>query len=620
MKRKHKKLLLRICAAISMFAIVCVVTALIKISLPLKIAIFLVPYLTAGYDVILKAMTNIRYGRVFDENFLMCIATVGAFVIAEYPEAVFVMIFYQIGELFQSVAVGKSRKAISSLVEIQPKEARVIRNGAETVIDPDEVGIGETLVVRAGEKIPLDGIVTEGETEVNCMALTGESLPRELSVGMKAISGSVNLTGTVKIEVTSKYEDSTVARILDLVENATASKSKTDRFITRFARVYTPAVVIGALLLFLIPSLITGAFSEWLGRALIFLVISCPCALVISVPLSYFGGLGAASRRGILIKGASYLEALADAEIAAFDKTGTLTKGHFAVCQAFTLGNSGEELMSISASVEESSNHPIAKAVYLYCLKELKESKFVKAADIKEHSGMGVTASVNGVAVAAGNAKLMKALGVEVTTVKTSGSVIYVCKDKELIGYFTVKDEIKPSSVEAINALGKQGVKKKVMLTGDREESATEIAKGLGLDGYYPSLMPKDKLERLEALLAEKSKGRTLIYAGDGINDAPVLTRADVGIAMGAMGADAAIEAADVVLMDDDPMKIADAVRIAKSTKRVVIENIAFALGVKLFFMVLGAFGVANLWEAVFADVGVSVVAILNAMRTLKLK
>ncbi len=620
MKRKHKKLLTRICAAILLFAAACVLTSLVKMPFPLKIAIFLVPYLTAGYDVILKAMTNIRCGRVFDENFLMCIATVGAFIIAEYPEAVFVMIFYQIGELFQGIAVGKSRKAISSLVEIQPKEARVIRDGRETVVDPDEVQIGETLVVRAGEKIPLDGTVTEGETEVNCMALTGESLPRELSVGMKAISGSVNLTGTVKIEVTSKYEDSTVARILDLVENASASKSRTDRFITRFAGVYTPAVVIGALLLFLIPSLITGAFSEWLGRALIFLVISCPCALVISVPLSYFGGLGAASKRGILIKGASYLEALADAEIAVFDKTGTLTKGNFAVCEAVALCESREELISLAASVEENSNHPVARAVYSYCLKELDESGAVKADNTKEHSGMGVVADVDGISVAAGNAKLMKALGVSVTPVKTSGSVIYVCKEKELIGYFTVKDEIKPSSIEAMNALGKQGVRKKVMLTGDREESAAEIAKGVGLDGYYPSLMPEDKLTRLEELLSEKGNGRTLIYAGDGINDAPVLTRADVGIAMGAMGADAAIEAADVVLMDDDPMKIADAVMIAKSTKRIVIENIVFALSVKLFFMILGAFGVANLWEAVFADVGVSVIAILNAMRTLKLK
>lgn len=618
MKRKHKRLLKRISSSLLLFVTACIVTSLVKMPAPFKVAIFLIPYLVAGYDVILSAMNNIRCGHVFDENFLMCIATFGAFAIAEYPEAVFVMIFYQIGELFQSIAVGKSRKAISALVEIQPKEARVIRNGAEVTVDPDEVEIGETIVVRAGEKIPLDGTVIDGATEVNTMALTGESLPKELFVGMKAISGSVNLTGTVKIEVTSKYEDSTVARILDLVENASASKSKTDRFITRFARAYTPAVVVSALLLFLIPSLITGAFSEWLGRALIFLVISCPCALVISVPLSYFGGLGAASKRGILIKGASYLEALADTETAVFDKTGTLTKGSFAVCEAVVLGESSrEELISVAASVEENSNHPIARAVYSYCA---SEGEYAKANDVKEHSGMGVTARVNGVSVAAGNEKLMKTLGASVTAVKTSGSVIYVCREKELIGYFTVKDEIKPSSVDAIKTLEKQGVKKKVMLTGDREESAGEIAESVGLDGYYASLMPKDKLEKLEELLSEKSSKGKLIYVGDGINDAPVLMRADVGIAMGAMGADAAIEAADVVLMDDEPMRIADAVRIAKATKRIVIENIAFALGVKLFFMILGAFGVANLWEAVFADVGVSVIAILNAMRTLKLK
>ncbi len=620
MKRKHKKLLIRIIVSVVMFVTACIVTSVIKMPIPLKLAIFMIPYLTAGYDVLIKAASNIRYGRLLDENFLMCIATVGALIISEYPEAVFVMIFYQVGELFQSIAVGKSRQAISSLVEVCPDEARVLREGKETIVSPEEVRIGETIIVRAGEKIALDGIVTEGETSVNNMALTGESLPQELSVGMKAISGCINLTGTIKVEVTARYEDSTVAKILDLVENASAAKAKTDKFITRFARVYTPAVVIGALLLFIIPSLITGDYSEWLGRALIFLVISCPCALVISVPLSYFGGLGAASKKGILIKGANYLEALAETSVTVFDKTGTLTKGEFAVCETVLAESTKEELLKVSASVEKNSNHPIARAVYSYCVKELDGVGISAAIDVSEHSGMGVTAVIDGKTVAAGNIKLMEKLGISAEPVATSGSVIYVGRDGKLLGHFVVKDEIKPSSADAVGALKKLGVDKTIMLTGDREESAKEIAKNVGLDGYYSSLMPADKVEKLEELLSgERGKGK-LIYVGDGINDAPVLMRADVGIAMGAMGADAAIEAADVVLMDDDPNKIAEALRIAKATKRIVIENIVFALGIKVFFMILGALGVANLWEAAFADVGVSVIAIFNAMRTLKIK
>ena len=625
MRRKQKRLLLRIVLAIVLFIVSAFIDRYTEINKYIMLCLYIVPYAVAGYDVILKAVSNIRYGRIFDENFLMCIATIGAFVISEYPEAVFVMIFYQIGELFQSIAVEKSRKSIASLMDMKPETARVIRGGQELTVDPEDVEPGETVVVRAGEKIPLDGTVLEGNSELNCMALTGESVPQYVEPGMKAISGAVNLSGTLKIEVLSKYEDSTVAKILDLVENASSAKSKTDRFITRFAKYYTPAVVIAALLLFIIPSLITGDYSVWLGRALIFLVISCPCALVISVPLSYFGGLGAASKRGILIKGAVHLEALADVSHVVFDKTGTLTKGQFAVSEVRTADGSPSgpcmlKLLLTASVLEENSNHPVALAVYRYCMEELKVKDYTQIKNLHEYAGLGVLAEYRGERIAAGNLRLMQKLKIEVPEVETTGSVIYVSSNGQMLGYFIVKDKVKASSKETIERLKKYGVKENVMLSGDREKCAKEIAESIGLDSYHAELMPADKVNALETILSRVEDGKKLVYVGDGINDAPVLTRADIGMAMGALGSDAAIEAADVVLMDDDPAKIADSIKIGRATKRIVIENIVFALTVKAVFMILGAFGVANLWEAVFADVGVSVIAILNAMCTLRLK
>ena len=618
MKRKQKRLLKRIALSVLLYIVIAVLTSLVSFPAWAEILLFILPYLVAGYDVLLKAFTNIKGGHLFDENFLMCIATVGAFCIDEYLEAVFVMIFYQIGELFQSIAVGRSRRSISALMDIRPDEARVIRDGDEVVVSPEEVEIGETVVVRAGEKIPLDGIVTEGAGELNCMALTGESAPRYIEQGMKAVGGCVNLTGTIKIEATSKYENSTVAKILELVENASSLKAKADRFITRFALYYTPIVVISALLLFLIPSFITWEFSKWLGRALIFLVISCPCALVISVPLSYFGGIGAASRSGILIKGAIYLEGLAEVSDVVFDKTGTLTKGAFKVVESKALNGDENKLNAIAYALESNSNHPVAEAVKKYC-KTYALPEY-KSTEISEHAGMGVKARVADMHYLAGNARLMDKEGITVPYVQTSGSVIYVASDKELIGYYVVKDELKDNAVEAVKELKDKGVKRTVMLSGDRAECAAEIAEQIGIDKAIGELMPHDKVYHLERILENKENKGKLVYVGDGINDAPVLSRADIGVSMGAMGSDAAIEAADVVLMDDDPMKLVKALEIATATKRIVIENIVFALGIKLAFMILGAYGIANLWTAVFADVGVAVIAILNAMRTLKLK
>lgn len=617
MKRKQKKLLIRIALATGLYAGVAVAVKLISPPWQLSLALYLIPYLIAGYDVLLKALFNIKSGRVFDENFLMCIATVGAFFLGEYLEAVFVMLFYQLGELFQSIAVGKSRKSISELMDIKPEEARVLREGEETVVEPEEVEVGETVVVRAGEKVPLDGIVTDGASELNCMALTGESAPRYVEKGMKITGGCVNLTGTLRVEVTSKYEDSTVAKILELVENASSVKAKTDRFITRFASYYTPIVVLSALLLFLIPSLITWEFSTWLGRALIFLVISCPCALVISVPLSYFGGIGAASKSGILIKGAVYLEGMADVSYVVFDKTGTLTKGVFCVSESKAYDDEAE-LYGVALALEKESNHPVAKAVARFC--EEKSGIAPTANGSTERAGLGVVAEVDGKQCCAGNLRLMQSEEIEVTSVETSGSVVYVSKDGKLLGYFVVKDEVKEGSANALAELKSLGVTKTVMLTGDRKECAEEITAQLGIDEAVGELMPADKVHEVERLLGEEEKSGKLVYVGDGINDAPVLGRADIGISMGAMGSDAAIEAADVVLMDDDPQKVAKALKIAKATKSIVVQNIVFALGIKLAFMILGAFGIANLFTAVFADVGVSVIAILNAMRTLKLK
>lgn len=615
MKKKHKKLLVRIILSAVLFGVIALTVKLLNLKPIMVVLLYLAPYLVAGYDVLLKAVNNIKNGQIFDENFLMCIATVGAFCIGEYPEAVFVMVLYQAGELFQSIAVGKSRKSISALMNIKPEEARILREGEEIITSPEEVSVGEILIVRAGEKIPLDGIIVEGEGELDTSALTGESLPRSVSVGDKVTGGCINLNGTLKIEATVTYSESTVSKILELVEQSSAVKSKTDRFITRFASYYTPAVCICALLLFLVPSLVTGEWSQWLGRALVFLVISCPCALVISVPLSYFGGLGAASKNGILIKGACYLEALAETECVVFDKTGTLTKGSFKVCEEKCLD---ERLYGVAATLEADSNHPVAKAVYEYCVTKCGE---IPKFDSKtEKAGMGILAINDGKEFFAGNARLVRSLGINTKEINSGGSIVYVGDNERLYGYFTVKDEIKESSANGIKALKQLGVKQTVMLSGDRKESVNEIASELSLDTAIGELMPADKVGELEKILALSPKGKTVAYVGDGINDAPVLTRADIGISMGAIGSDAAIEAADVVLMDDDPKKVADAVKIAKKTKSIVIQNIVFALGVKILFMVLGALDIAGLWLAVFADVGVSVIAILNAMRTLKIK
>lgn len=612
-------MLLQIASATVLLIAAAVITKIFEINYFLKLLIFLVPYFTVGIGVLKKAALNICHGRVFDENFLMCIATVGAFAIGKFPEAVFVMLFYQTGELFQSIAVGKSRRSIAALMDIKPEEATVIRDGNEITVSPEEIEVGETIIVKAGEKIPLDGIITEGEASLQCMALTGESEPQYVRAGDRAVSGAINQSGVLKIEVSSKYEDSTVAKILALVENASAVKSKTDRFITRFARVYTPAAVILALLIFAVPSLITREVSEWLYRALIFLVISCPCALVISVPLSYFGGLGTASKKGILIKGACYLEALAEAENAVFDKTGTLTEGSFAVSSVFAApGVSLEALIKSAYAAEKNSNHPVALAVSEYCRERAFEELSVSS--VEEISGMGIRVNAEKGEILAGNARLMQKYGISACEPKERGSIVYVAENGEFLGYFTVSDKIKPSAAEAVRGLKRLGIKRVAMLTGDRRENAEAVASEIGEVEVHAELMPGDKVSELEVIMSRCERGGRTVYVGDGINDAPVLARADVGIAMGAIGSDAAIEAADVVLMDDDPRRVAEAVSLARKTKRIVMENIVFAIGIKVLFMLLGAFGIANLWLAVFADVGVSVIAILNSMRMLAVK
>ncbi len=624
MKRKHKKMLMRIILSAVLFAAAFAISILVdNIPWYAELLLFLPAYLIAGADVIIGAFSNIRYGRLLDENFLMFIATVGAFGLREYPDAVFVMIFYQIGELFQGIAVGKSRNSISALMDMKPEKARVIRGMNVETVAPEEVGMGEFISVRPGEKIPLDGEITEGSSELDCKALTGESIPRFVNVGDSVYSGSVNLTGNLKIRVTSEYKDSTVAKILDLVENASSVKARADRFITRFARVYTPCVVVGALLLFVIPSIITKDIAVWLGRALIFLLISCPCALVISVPMSYFSGLGAASKKGILIKGAMYLEALADVDTVVFDKTGTLTRGEFEVSDIIPAdgrpgGKDAYKMIMVAAALESNSNHPVAKAVYDYCMSVLKVREGSEVKNQTEIPGIGVVAKYRGEVVTVGNAELMRRAEIQFPEIESSGSIIYVSASGEYLGCFIVKDAIKDTSKKAVSELKSLGVKRTVMLSGDREVTAKEIAAKVGLDGYKAELLPQNKVAALEELISKQKKGKKLVYVGDGINDAPVLTRADIGIAMGALGSDAAIEAADVVLMDDKPIKIADSLRIAKKTKRIVIQNIAFALAVKAVFMVLGAVGIANLWTAIFADVGVAIIAIINAMRALK--
>lgn len=579
----------------------------------LRLPLFLIPYLLVGYDVLRKAVLGIAHAQLLDENFLMTIATIGAVVIGEYPEAVFVMLFYQVGELFQSIAVGRSRRSIADLMNICPEEARVERDGEETVVSPDEVSVGETLVIRPGEKIPLDGVVTDGSSEINTASLTGESAPRAVTVGDEVVSGCVNGTGLIRVRVTKPFGESTVSKILELVENSSVVKSRTENAVTKFARIYTPAVVGIALLLAVIPTLITHDV-RWIYSALIFLVVSCPCALVISVPLTYFAGIGRASRRGILIKGANYLEALAAVDTIAFDKTGTLTQGVFRVSGVYPAdGMTAEQLLALCAAAEKNSNHPIAASI-VEAAGETAEAISIES--VEELAGMGVRALADGRTVLVGNARLLKANGIELPTDErlqvSVGTVVFVAVDGVYAGCVTISDACKPDSADAIGALRASGVRRLVMLSGDRDAVAASVSAELGLTEYRAELLPADKVKAVEDLLAEK-RG-TLVFVGDGTNDAPVLARSDVGIAMGAFGSDAAIEAADVVLMDDKPSKIPHLLRIAKRTRRIVWENILFALAVKIGFLILNVF-VPNMWAATFADVGVAVIAILNASR-----
>lgn len=583
----------------------------------LKWPLYLIPYFVIGWDILWKAVRNISRGQVFDENFLMCVATIGALVLGEYSEAVGVMLFYQVGELFQSVAVGKSRRSIAQLMDIRPDCANVERDGQILEVDPDEVAVGETIVIRPGEKIPLDGVVLEGASAIDTAALTGESAPRDVVVGSELLSGCVSLTGLLKVRVTREFGQSTVAKILDLVENASAKKAKAENFITKFARYYTPAVVCSALALAIIPSLVTGEWGVWVHRALTFLVISCPCALVISIPLSFFGGIGGASAQGILVKGGNYLELLAKTETVVFDKTGTLTQGVFEVSSLNPApGVTEHDLLEAAALAERHSGHPIAQSLRRALGADVDPSRVT---DVREIPGHGVSALADGKRVLAGNEKLMKREGVRPLPCGAAGTIVHVAREGRYLGCAVISDQLKPTAPAAVKALKAQGIRT-VMLTGDSEAVGRAVAGQLGLDEVHAQLLPADKVERLEALLERKSEKGVLAYVGDGVNDAPVLSRADVGIAMGAMGSDAAIEAADVVLMDDDPAKLGRAMEIARKCMRIVRENIVFALGVKALFLILGAQGTVSMWGAVFADVGVAVIAIINATRMLKTK
>ncbi len=580
-----------------------------------RLPFFLLPYLLVGFGVWRKAILNLFHGQLLDENFLMCIATVGAFVLGEYPEGVFVMLFYRVGELFESIAVGKSRRSIAELMDIRPDEARVEREGGEVIVDPDEVEVGEILVIRPGEKIALDGVILEGHSQLNTLSLTGEAIPREVSVGDEVLSGCVNISGLLRLRVTKPFGQSTVSQILELVENSTLVKSKAENAVTKFAHWYTPMVVVAAVLLAVVPSLITGDWPRWLKTALIFLVVSCPCALVISVPLSYFGGLGCASRHGILVKGANRLEMLANTKTVVFDKTGTLTEGSFSVTAIRpSEGISRQELLRLCAAAEANSNHPIAQSLKNACREESIAE--LPPAEITEQPGRGVLAVINGKRVLVGNALLMQENAIQVTAPSEIGTLIYVAVDGVFWGSLVISDRIKTDSKRAIEQLHAVGVSRTVMLTGDRKETAAAVATELALDEYHAELLPADKVACVEGIL--ENKEGTLVFVGDGVNDAPVLARADVGIAMGALGSDAAIEAADVVLMDDQPSKIATAVRISRFTRRIVLQNIIFALSIKGLFLLLSVFDMTNMWAATFADVGVSVIAILNAMRTLR--
>lgn len=622
MTKKQRKMLIRIIIAFILFMVLFVCghtgrTERIENTWILFI-IYFIPYVVIGYDIILKAARNIRHGQVFDENFLMMIATFGAFGVREYSEAVAVMLFYQVGELFQSYAVGKSRQSIADMMDICPEYANIERDGKLVQTDPDEVEVGSIIVIKPGERIPLDGVVIEGESLVDTAALTGESVPRKAAVGDQVISGCVNGSGVLKVQVLKEFEDSTVTKILELVENASSKKARAENFITRFAKYYTPVVTIGAVLLALVPPLIFGGgWGEWIQRACIFLVISCPCALVISVPLGFFGGIGAASKIGVLVKGSNYLEAVAQMRTIVFDKTGTLTKGEFKVQEILPQGIGGEELLELAALGELYSTHPIAGSV-----KEAygREPDGKRVGQAEEIPGQGICVPVDGVEALIGNGKLMEARNIVYIPCKSPGTIVYVAREGKYLGALVISDSVKEGAAQAIQCMKQVGVKKCVMLTGDRTAAAEAVAAQTGVDEFHGELLPGDKVAKVEELLAAQGDKGKLAFAGDGINDAPVLTRADIGIAMGSMGSDAAIEAADVVLMDDDVGKIASLVKISRKTLRIVKQNIVFALGVKGLVLALGAFGMANMWEAVFADVGVSVIAILNAMRALKTK
>ena len=585
----------------------------------LQIALFIISYIIVGGDVVKRAVKNIFKGQVFDENFLMSIATIGAFFIGEYPEGVAVMLFYQVGELFQSYAVGKSRKSIASLMDIRPDYANVKKGDELVKVDPDEVQIGDIIVIKAGEKIPLDGKVIEGSSMIDTSALTGESVPREVEVGSDILSGCININGVITVEVTKEFGESTVSKILDLVENASSKKSNSEQFITKFARYYTPVVVIIAVFLAIIPPLvIDGAtFSDWIYRALAFLVVSCPCALVISIPLSFFGGIGGASKKGVLVKGSNYLEALAETEIVVFDKTGTLTKGVFNVQEIHPEGVSKEELLELTAHAESYSNHPISLSLKRAYSKEIDNGRI---SDVEEISGHGVIATVDGKKVMAGNIKLMKMMDIPYFKGELIGTIVHVAVNNKYIGYIVIADEVKEDSAQAIKELKAANIKQTVMLTGDNKSIGSKVAKELGLDKVYAELLPADKVEKLEELFSQKSKKGKLAFVGDGINDAPVLARADIGIAMGGLGSDAAIEAADVVIMTDEPSKIATTMKISKKTLKIAHQNIVFAIGIKIIVLILSAFGITTMWAAIFADVGVTIMAVLNAFRALNVK
>ena len=614
MTKKQKHLLVRIIVAAVLFA----AGGLLHLEGWAELGVYLICYAVIGWDIVWKAITNILHGQVFDENFLMTIATVGALILGEHSEGVAVMLFYQVGEWFQSYAVSKSRRSITSLMDIRPDYANIEKDGKLIQVDPEDVQIGDTIIVKPGERVPLDGKIIKGSSTLDTSALTGESMPREVEAGMEVISGCINQTGILTIQTTKEFGESTVAKILDLVENASDKKGRMENFITHFARYYTPVVVFAALALAVLPPLVTGqAFSIWIYRALTFLVISCPCALVISIPLSFFGGIGGASKIGVLVKGSNYLEALAYTETVVFDKTGTLTKGSFAVTEIQANGMTDEELLELAAYAEDYSNHPISLSIQKAYGKKIDNSRIT---DVQEIAGHGVQAVIDGMTVLAGNAKLMEREHIPYTASNAIGTVVYVAFDGRYAGCIVIADEIKADAPAAIKTLKAAGIRQTVMLTGDADAVGQDVARRLGLDRAYTELLPADKVDRVEELLKQKSERGMLAFVGDGINDAPVLARADVGIAMGALGSDAAIEAADVVLMTDEPSKIAAVMQIARKTIRISNENIVFALGVKFLVLILGAVGRANMWAAVFADVGVSVIAILNAIRAMRVK